>query len=117
MWILSNLEGGQNKGGSTALMFDLWCNCGDYRRGIQGIWDWVVLKGGIWKAHGKDVANTAPWFPRSFDHIPHNPAEKLSSGYKAWEPLVYFYGLGPALAKLSGCCVAVREFWVLDPIF
>ncbi len=28
---------------------------------------------------------------------PRNPAEKISSGYKAWEFLLYFYGLGPCL--------------------
>ena len=53
------------------------------------------MKGNVWKTRGQAVANTAPWFPRSFDHTPHNPADKLSSGYKAWELLLYFYGLGP----------------------
>ncbi|KAJ6576383.1 hypothetical protein B0H10DRAFT_2236364 [Mycena sp. CBHHK59/15] len=33
----------------------------------------------------------------SFDRPPRNPAEKISSGYKAWEFLLYFFGLGPAL--------------------
>jgi hypothetical protein len=56
-----------------------------------------VLKGDVWQAHGRDVANAARWLPRSFDRTPRNPSEKLSSGYKAWELLLYFYGLGPAL--------------------
>ena len=79
----------------TALMFDLWCDREGCRKGVQGDWDWAVLKGDVWKAHGKAVANAALWFPRSFDRTPRNPAEKLSSGYKAWELLLYFYGLGP----------------------
>ena len=43
------------------------------------------------------VANATPHIPGSFDRPPRNPAEKISSGYKAWEFLLYFYGLGPAL--------------------
>jgi hypothetical protein len=46
---------------------------------------------------GKLVAQTTPFIPRSFDRPPRNPAEKISSGYKAWEFLLYFFGLGPAL--------------------
>ena len=81
----------------TALMFDLWCDRKGCRKGLRGVWDWAVLKGNIWKAHGKDVADAACWFPRSFDRTPRNPAEKLSSGYKAWGLLLYFYSLGPGL--------------------
>jgi len=32
-----------------------------------------------------------------FDRPPRNIAEKLTSGYKAWEFLLYLYGLGPGL--------------------
>ena len=82
----------------TALMFDLWCDRKDCRSGDpNGIWPWAVLKGNVWKRHGKDVANAARYFPRSFDCTPRNLAEKLSSGYKAWELLLYIYGLGPGL--------------------
>jgi len=83
----------------TALMFELRCERGNCRSGddSDGDWDWAVLKGDVWKAHGKAVADAAPYFPRSFDRTPRNPAEKLSSGYKAWELLLYFYGLGPGL--------------------
>ena len=82
----------------TALMFDLWCDRDGCRRGDpHGDWDWAVLKGDVWVTHGKAVANAAVCFPRSFDRTPRNPAEKLSSGYKAWELLLYFYGLGPGL--------------------
>jgi len=81
------------------LVLELWCERDNCRRGDTStdVWDWAVLKGNVWKAHGQAVANTASFFPRSFDRTPRNPAEKLSSGYKAWELLLYFYGLGPGL--------------------
>ena len=82
----------------TALMFDLWLDRDACRKGDpRGTWEWAVLKGDVWTAHGKAVANAAVFFPRSFDRTPRNPAEKISSGYKAWELLLYFYGLGPGL--------------------
>jgi len=82
----------------TALMFDLWCDREGCRKGdLNGVWDWAVLKGDVWETHGKAVADAASCFPRSFDRTPRNPAEKISSGYKAWEFLLYFYGLGPGL--------------------
>lgn len=51
----------------------------------------------MWEAHGRDVAVATPYLPGSFDRPPHNPAEKISSGYKAWEFLLYLYGLGPGV--------------------
>lgn len=64
----------------------------------RATWDWAILKDAkIWKEHGKAVADCTPYIPGSFDRPPRNPAEKISSGYKAWEYLLYFYGLGPCL--------------------
>ena len=61
------------------------------------LWDWSTLSDlAAWKAYGKMVADATPYIPGSFDRAPRNPAEKISSGYKAWEFLLYFYGLGPA---------------------
>ena len=61
-------------------------------------WDWVVfMDRRRWKEHGKEVASMASFFPSSFGRPPRNPAEKLSSGYKAWELLLYVYGLGPGV--------------------
>ncbi|KAJ7334932.1 hypothetical protein DFH08DRAFT_632607, partial [Mycena albidolilacea] len=60
-------------------------------------WSWAVLQGTIWKAHGESVAAATPYLPGSFDRPPRNPAEKLTSGYKAWEFLLYIVGLAPAL--------------------
>jgi hypothetical protein len=80
------------------LLINLWrgtldCDGGDDKR----TWDWAVLTGSTWEAHGKDVTACTPYLPGSFDRPPRNPAEKVSSGYKAWEFLIYIYGLGPAL--------------------
>jgi len=41
--------------------------------------------------------NTLHFLPSSFDCLLHNIAEKLTSGYKAWEFLLYLYSLGPRL--------------------
>jgi hypothetical protein len=80
------------------LLLSLWrgtidCDKTDDRR----TWDWAVLKGHLWKVHGEAVAATTPYLPGSFDRPPRNPAEKINSGYKAWEFLMYIYGLGPGL--------------------
>jgi len=61
-------------------------------------WDWAVFRRvDIWEAHGEAIANTLHFLPSLFDHPPCNIAEKLTSGYKAWEFLLYLYGLGPRL--------------------
>lgn len=61
-------------------------------------WDWAVFRDiSIWKEHGREVAAATPYIPGSFDRPPRNPAEKINSGYKAWEYLLYFFGLGPCL--------------------
>ena len=58
-------------------------------------WDWATLTGDAWQAHGKVVADATPFFPSSFHRPPRNPAEKISSGYKATEYFHYLFGLGP----------------------
>jgi hypothetical protein len=63
-------------------------------------WDWAVLTGDTWKEHGKLVASATPYFPASFHHTPQNPAEKISSGYKATEYYLYIFGLGPAFFRV-----------------
>lgn len=60
-------------------------------------WPWAVLTGETWTTHGRDVANATPYLPGSFDRPPRNPAEKINSGYKCWEWLLYLFGLGPGL--------------------
>jgi len=58
-------------------------------------WEWATLTGDVWQTHGQLVANATPFFPSSFHHPPHNPMEKISSGYKAMEYYLYLFGLGP----------------------
>jgi len=80
------------------LMLSLWrgtidCTTPDDR----STWTWTVLRGDVWQQHGKSVADTLHYLPSSFDRPPRNIAEKLTSGYKAWEFLLYLYGLAPGL--------------------
>ena len=81
------------------LLISLWRGqMNVYGRDKKDTWDWAVfMDNGCWKEHGKEVASAAPFFPSSFGRPPRNPAEKLSSGYKAWELLLYIYGLGPGV--------------------
>jgi hypothetical protein len=61
-------------------------------------WDWAVFKRtDIWREHGEAVVNTLHFLPSSFYCPLCNITEKLTSGYKAWEFLLYLYGLGPGL--------------------
>ena len=68
----------------------------------------TVLTGSTWKDHGQDVAACIPYLPGVSDCPPGNPAEKVSTGYKAWEFLVYIYGLGPALLH----DVLPEKYWI-----
>ncbi|KDQ52675.1 hypothetical protein JAAARDRAFT_198028 [Jaapia argillacea MUCL 33604] len=90
------------------LFIGLWCgsiDCG--RSDSRATWDWFVLQGEVWKAHGKAVAAARSYWPGSFGNPPRNPAEKISSGYKAWEFLLYVYGLGPALLR----SILPEKYW------
>lgn len=78
------------------LMLPLWrglmaCDARDKRSD----WSWAVLKGDTWVQHGNEVASMRGRFPGLFGRVPRNPADKISSGYKAWEFLLYFFGIGP----------------------
>jgi hypothetical protein len=83
------------------LFLPLWrgtFECDKLSNDSKDNWEWKVLSDStVWKTHGQMVANAKPYIPGSFDRPPRNPAEKINSGYKAWEFLLYFYGLGPAL--------------------
>jgi hypothetical protein len=62
------------------------------------MWTWAVLQHcEIWHDYGKAIAGTLHYLPSLFNCPPCNIAEKLTSGYKAWEFLLYMYGLGPSL--------------------
>ena len=83
----------------TDLFYSLWrgkITC--ERTDDKSNWDWAAfLDQQCWETHGKRVADCRPYLPGSFDRPPRNPAEKISSGYKAWEFLMWMFGLGPAL--------------------
>ena len=65
----------------------------------QASWDWATLTGNIWQTHGQLVADATSFFPSSFHRPPRNPAEKISSGYKATEYYLYLFGLGPGFFR------------------
>ncbi|KAJ4495237.1 hypothetical protein C8R41DRAFT_895335 [Lentinula lateritia] len=89
------------------LLLCLWC--GTLKREVSNTdaWEWVKLVGSTWEDHGKTVANTTQYFPSSFQRPPRNPAEKLSSGYKATEYYLYVFGLGPGLFRT----ILDAEYW------
>lgn len=90
------------------LLLNLWRGTLYHEKGDdKSTWDWAVLHGDVWKEHGKLVASTTPHLPGSFDHPPCNPAEKISSGYKAWEFLMYLFVLGPAVFRI----VLPAKYW------
>ncbi|TFK58392.1 hypothetical protein BDN72DRAFT_782146 [Pluteus cervinus] len=62
-------------------------------------WEWRTLIGDAWEAHGKAVTLCAKYIPSSFGRTPRNPAEKINSGYKAWEFLIWIFWLGPVLLR------------------
>ena len=80
------------------LLLDLWCKRpGAHDQDPISPWPWAVLTGDVWREHGKVVAQAAQHLPTSFGRTPRNPQEKISSGYKAWEFLIYVYGEGPGI--------------------
>ena len=60
-------------------------------------WDWMVLTRNTWKEHGQLVADSTCYFPAFSHQTLRNPAEKISSGYKATEYYLYLFSLGPAI--------------------
>ncbi|KAF9224447.1 hypothetical protein BS17DRAFT_766485 [Gyrodon lividus] len=77
------------------LLINLWrgtfeCDAND----DKSTWWWATLVGEVWKSLGKDTADTPSHLPGSYDCPPRNIAEKINSGYKAWD---FLYGIGPAL--------------------
>ena len=55
------------------LLIPLWhgtfdCDKTDHRSS----WDWAVLQGTVWEAHGEQVAAAMPYLPGSFDCPPQN---------------------------------------------
>ncbi|KAI0366722.1 hypothetical protein BV20DRAFT_628003 [Pilatotrama ljubarskyi] len=81
------------------LFYRLWhgtFDCDVKNGDSRALWDWVCLTGEVWAQHGESIATARCFLPESFHRPPRNPAEKISSGYKCWEFLNWFYGLAPA---------------------
>ncbi len=70
-------------------------------------WEWAMLTGNVWQAHGRLVTDATPFFPSSFHCPSRNPAEKIFSGYKAIEYFHYLFGLGPGIF----CMVLPSKYW------
>ena len=69
-----------------------------YNPDKKSTWDWAIfMNTRLWEEHGEEVESASSSIPSSFGRPPRNPALKLSSGYKAWELLLYIYGLGPGI--------------------
>ena len=65
------------------LLISLWRGTIDCDRDdCQLRWDWVVLTGEVWKAHGADIARCRPYFPGSFDVPPRTPQRRSQVGTK-----------------------------------
>ncbi len=81
------------------LLLGLWRGTLESRTGDdKSTWDWAVLTGKVWEDHGKEVTSCKKYILVSLEsYASWNPAEKISSGYKALEYMVYLYGLGPRL--------------------
>jgi hypothetical protein len=73
----------------------------------KATWDWATLVGATWQSHGKLVAAATKFFPSFFHRPPRNPAEKISSGYKATEYYLYLFGLGPGFFR----AVLPKKYW------
>ncbi|KAF8154953.1 hypothetical protein B0H34DRAFT_660517 [Crassisporium funariophilum] len=73
----------------------------------KATWDWATLVGDTWQSHGKLVAAATKYFPSFFHRPPRNPAEKISSGYKATEYYLYLFGLGPGFFR----AVLPKKYW------
>jgi hypothetical protein len=83
------------------LLIPLWrgqlkCNPSDSKDN----WDWAKLVDDTWIEHGKLVAEATRYFPR-------NPAEKISSEYKATKYYLYIFGLGPGFFR----AILPRKYW------
>jgi len=104
------------------LMLSLWHGTIDCTRpDDRSTWDWAVLRGDVWQTHGQAVISALHYLPTSFDRPPHNIVDKITSGYKAWEFLLYLYGLGPGLLYgilpqryFTNYCKLVLEIWLMN---
>ena len=84
----------------SQLLIALWRGSIDHaQEDDPTTWPFAILHDNVvWQAHGGSVAGAGLYLPVCLEsRVPRNPAEKISSGYKAVEYLVYIFGLCPAL--------------------
>ncbi|KIJ06866.1 hypothetical protein PAXINDRAFT_91364 [Paxillus involutus ATCC 200175] len=81
------------------LLILLWCGMLDCdSNDNKTTWLWTCLtKPDEWRAHGERVAAAIVDITGVYGRPPRNPAEKINSGYKAWEFHLYLYRLRPGL--------------------
>jgi hypothetical protein len=92
------------------LMLKLWRGTLEHAPGDDPRnWPWAEFLRDLasWRAHGAEIGDARPFFPTWFERAPRNPAEKLTSGYKAWEFLHYMFGMGPAVFRSR----LPEEYW------
>ena len=80
----------------SQLLVSLWRGNIDHAQDDNPtIWPFAVLHDDVvWRAHGASVAGAGPYLPVCLkSRVPRNPAEKISSRYKAVEYLVYIFAL------------------------
>ncbi|EIW75401.1 hypothetical protein CONPUDRAFT_65682, partial [Coniophora puteana RWD-64-598 SS2] len=92
-----------------SLWVNLWRGSKDLVHTTDDVstWDWRVLTGDVWIAHGALVIAAHEHIPSSHGKLPRNPEQAWNSGYKAQENNVWLYGLCPGL--LFG--VLPLEYW------
>jgi len=71
-------------------------------------WDWAVLKGKLFDAHGDAIAQSTRFLPSSYGRPPRNIAKKINTKYKASEKTIYLYGLAPAFLRH----ILPRRYWL-----
>jgi hypothetical protein len=84
----------------SQLLVSLWRGSIDHgQEDNLTTWPFAILRDNvIWQTHGASVAHAGLYLPVCLEsRAPRNPTEKISSGYKAVEYLVYIFGLCPAL--------------------
>lgn len=75
-------------------LIPLWRGLFTRENNDQEDWPWAenLSQHDMWKEHGAQVAAARPYLPTWFDQAPRNPAEKINSGYKAWD--LHFFACG-----------------------
>jgi hypothetical protein len=84
----------------SQLLISLWCGSINYaQEDNPTTWPFAILYDSkVWQAHRASVADAGLYLSVCLEsRVPHNPAKKISSGYKVVEYLVYIFGLCPTL--------------------